>query len=97
MVPVGGFDGGHEIGDAGAILGDHHAHLAGRARVPVGHHPARSFMGAIPEGDPGLRKQIRNRHEGRSDDPEGMFDPMHLKGFHEGFFNGHLHHGGSWG
>ena len=33
--------------------------------------------------DPRPREQIRDRHEGRSDDAEGMFDPVHLQHFDE--------------
>ncbi len=74
VVPVGGFHGGHEVGDAGAVLRDHHRHFAGGAGVAVGHHAGRAFMRAVPELDPGVREQVRNRHHGRADDPEGMVE-----------------------
>ncbi len=96
MVPVGGLHRRHEIGDTGAVLGNHHRHLAGSARVAVGHHTAGTFMGAVPERDAGLGEKVRDRHEGRTDDPEGMGDAMHLKDFDEGFFGGHFHRVGSW-
>jgi hypothetical protein len=50
-------------------------------------------VGAIPEIDPRLREQIGNRHHRRPDDPERVFDPVHLQGFHKGFFGGHFHSG----
>ena len=40
VVPVSGFHGGHKVGDAGAVLSDHHRHLAAGAGVAIGHHPA---------------------------------------------------------
>jgi hypothetical protein len=80
-----------EIGDAGAVLSDHHSHLAGGARVAIGHHAARAFMRAVPESDARLWKEVRNRHEGRPDDAEGMGNAVHLQHFHKGFFGGHFH------
>jgi hypothetical protein len=91
VVPIGGFHSRHKVGDPRPVLGDHHRHLARSAGVTIRHHPARAFMGAIPEGDPCAREQIGNRHEGRADDPEGMFDPVHLKDFDKSLFRGHPH------
>ena len=48
-------------------------------------------MGAVPERDPGAGEQIRDRHHRGADDPERVFDPMHLKDFDESFFGRHLH------
>ena len=70
---------------------NHHAHLAGSAGIAIGHHTAGSFMGAVPEIDSGLGKQVGNRHKGRTDNPKSMFNPMHLEGFYKGFFGGHFH------
>ena len=91
VVPVGGFHGGDEVGDAGTVLGDHHRHLAGGPGVAIGHHAARALVGAIEEGDAGLGEQIRDRHEGRADDAEGNLDSMHLQNLDEGLFGGHAH------
>ena len=91
VVPIGGFDRRHEVGDAGAVLGDRHAHLARRAGVAVGAHAGVALMRAVPELDAGFRKQIRNRHHRRTDNAERMLDTMHLKHFDEGFFRRHLH------
>ncbi len=91
VVPVGRLDRCHEIGDPRPVLRNHHAHLAGRPRVAIGHHPAAALMRAIPELDPGFRKQVRDRHEGRPDDTECVFDPMHLQDFDKSFFGGHAH------
>ncbi len=91
MVPIRGFDGRDEVGDAGAVLGDHHRHLAGRAGVAVGHHPGVALMRAVPECDSGLWKEVRDRHHGRADDPERMLDAVHLQRFYESFFSGHFH------
>ena len=48
-------------------------------------------MGAIPEGDAGLGEEVRNRHEGRSDNAEGMLDAVHLEDLDESLFGGHAH------
>ena len=96
VVPVCGLHRRHEVGDAGAILRNHHRHLAGGAGVAICHHATRSFMGAVPEGDPRFREDVGDRHEGRANDPERMFDTMHLEDFYECFFGGHFH-GGSPG
>ncbi len=92
VVPIGGLDRGHEVGDAGAVLGHAHGHLAGRAREAVGHHAGVAFMGAVPEGDPRLGEQVRDRHHGRPDDAEGMFDAVHLEDLNEGLFRVHFGH-----
>ena len=56
MVPVSRFDGCDKVGDAGAVLRDHHRHLAGGARVPIGHHAGRAFVGTIPEVNASFRE-----------------------------------------
>ena len=38
-----------------------------------------------------LGKEIRDRHEGRADDAEAVFDAVLLQNLHEGFFGVHLH------
>ena len=91
VVPIGCLHGRDEIGDPRPVLGDHHAHLAAGAGIAIRHHPARAFMRAIPERDARLREQVRNRHEGRSDDAKGMFNAMHLQDFDKGLFGGHAH------
>ncbi len=48
-------------------------------------------MGTVPEGDSGFAKDIGDRHHGRTDDAESMFDPVHLQGFDEGFLGCHFH------
>ena len=48
-------------------------------------------MGAVPEGDASFGKQIRNRHESRADDAEGMLDAVHLQNLDEGLLGGHAH------
>ncbi len=93
VVPVSGFDRRHEVGDAGAVLGDHHRHLAGGACVSVGHHASVTLMRRVPEGDPGLWEEIGDRHHGRADDPEGVLNAMHLQRFYESFFGRHFHRG----
>ena len=50
-----------------------------------------------PKHDTGFRKNIRNRHEGRTDYAKGMFNAMHLQNFHKGFFSGHFHRGAGSG
>ena len=91
VIPVGRLHGGHEIGNPRPVLRDHHRHLAGRTRVAVCHHAARPFVRAVPKRDASLGKEIRNRHEGRSDDAEGVAYAMPLEDFDENFFGGHLH------
>ncbi len=91
VVPVGGLDGGDEVGDAGPVLRDGHAHLAGGAGVAVGAHAGVAFVGTVPELDTGCGEKVRDRHHGRADDAEGMLDAVHLQHLDEGFFRGHFH------
>ena len=91
VIPVGGLDGGDEVRDARAVLRDRHRDLAGRARIAVADQAAVGLVRDVPECDAGLGKQIRDRHECRTDDAEGMLDAVHLQDFHEGFFRRHLH------
>ena len=91
MVPVGGLDRRHEVGDARAVLGDRHAHLAGNAGVAVGDHAAGGLVRAVPERDAGCGEQVRDRHHRRADDSKGMLDAVHLQDFDEGLFGGHFH------
>ncbi len=56
VVPVGRFNGGHEVRDAWAVLCDGHGHFAGGARETVGAHTCVAFVGTIPKSDPGGRK-----------------------------------------
>ena len=91
VVPVGGLDRRHEVGDARPVLGDAHRHLAGRPPVAVRHHPGVALVGAVPEGDAGARKEVRDRHERRADDAEGVLDAVPLQDLHEGLFGGHAH------
>ena len=91
MVPVCGLDRRDEVGDARAVLRDRHGDLAGGARIAVADQRAVALVRDVPERDAGLGKQVRNRHEGRTNDAESMFDAVHLQYFHEGFFRRHLH------
>ena len=58
VIPIGGLDRRHEIGDPRAVLRHHHRHLAGGAGEAVSHHAGIAFMRRIPEGDARARKQI---------------------------------------
>ena len=78
VVPVGCFDSGHKVGDAGAVLRDHHRHFARGAGVAVCHHASGAFVGAVPEGDPSCGEDVGDRHHSRADDPEGMLDAVGL-------------------
>ena len=91
VVPVSGFHRCHEVGDAGAVLGDHHGHLARGAGEPVGHHTGVAFMSDIPEGDACFGKKVGYRHKRRADNTKRMFDAVHLKHFDKGLFGGHFH------
>jgi len=50
------FDRRYEIGDARAVLRNHHRHFAGGAGKAVGHHTCITFMRGVPEGNTGLRE-----------------------------------------
>ena len=91
MVPIGGFHRGDEIGNARTVLCDHHGHFAGGAGVAIRHHSSGPFMGAVPKHDSSFWKDIRNRHHGRTNDPESVADTVHLERFYKGFFSGHFH------
>jgi hypothetical protein len=91
VVPVGGLDRGHKSGDARPVLRDRHSHLAGRPGVAVANQAGIGLVGAIPERDPGDREQIRDRHHRRADNPERMFDAVHLQDLHKGLFGRHFH------
>ena len=91
VVPVGRLHGGDEVGDARAVLGDHHRHLAGRAGVAVGHEPGGALVGGVPEGDAGGGEDVRDRHHRGANDPEGVADAVALEDLNEGFLGGHLH------
>ena len=97
VIPIGRLHRRHEVRDAGAVLRDHHAHLAGGAGIAVGHHPAGGFMGAVPELDARIRENVGDRHHGGPDNAKGIVYAVHLEGFHEGFFSRHFHFGGSFG
>jgi hypothetical protein len=60
VVPVGGLHGGDEIGDAGAVLGDHHRHLAGGAGVAVGHHAGEPSWAQSQKVIPALGNRSRS-------------------------------------
>src|SRR3546814_13373249 len=64
----------HEAGDAGAVLGDRHRHLAAGAGIAVADQAAVGLVGDVPEGDAGLGEEIGDRHEGRADDAEAVLD-----------------------
>ena len=96
VVPVGGLDRCHEIGDARTVLGDHHRHLAGGAGEAVGHHAGVALMCRVPEGDACLREQVGNGHHRRTDNAEGMLDAMHLQNLNESLFCRHLHDASSF-
>ena len=89
VVPVGGLDRGDEAGHARPVLRDRHRHLAGGARVAVADQRGIGLVGAVPEGDAGLREKVGDRHHGRADDAEGVADAVHLENLHEGFLGGH--------
>ena len=91
VVPVSGLDRGHEVGDTWAVLRNCHGHLARGAAVAVCRHPGVTLVRTVPEFDPGLREEIRNRHHGRANDPKGMLDAMHLEDFYKGLFSRHFH------
>ena len=91
MVPVGGLDRRHEVGDAGSVLRDGHRHLARGARVAVGAHARVALVRAVPELDASFREQIRYWHHRRSDNAESVLDAVHLQHFHKGFFGRHFH------
>ena len=95
MVPVRRLHSGHKAGHTGPVLRNRHRDLARRAGVAITDQTAIGFLRNIPEMDPCFGKQIRNRHEGRSDNAKGMLDTVHLQHFHEGFFSGHFHGGSS--
>ncbi len=86
VVPVGRLDRGDEVGDAGAVLRDRHGDPAGRAGIAVADQPAVRLVRDVPEGDPRLGEEIRDRHERRPNDPERLIDPVPLENFHERFF-----------
>jgi hypothetical protein len=48
-------------------------------------------MGAVPEPDPRLGKDVRDRHHSGTDDAKRMLDAVTLERFDKGFFGGHLH------
>ncbi len=52
-------------------------------------------MRTVPERDAGLRKNIGNRHHGRADNSERMFNAVLLQNFYECFLGGHFHFFGS--
>ena len=70
-----------------------HGDFAGGARVAVADQAAVGLMRDIPESDAGFREKIGDRHEGRADDPERMFDPVHLQNLREGLFGRHFYCG----
>ena len=58
VVPVGRHNRGHEVGDAGAVLGNGHAHFPRSAGVAIGTHASVTFMGAVPEFNACCGKQV---------------------------------------
>ena len=78
VVPICCFNSSYEVGDAWAVLRDHHGHFAGGASETVSHHAARCFVGTVPESDARVREDVRDWHHGRADDPECVVDAVHL-------------------
>ena len=97
VVPVGRLDRRHEIRDARPVLRNRHRDLARRPRIAIADRPGIALMRAVPERDPRLGEEVRNRHHGRPDDPEGVLDAVHLQHLHEGFLGRHFHGAGSLG
>ena len=93
VVPVRCLHRRDKVGNAGAVLGHHHGHLARGTGVTVCHHASVAFMRRIPEMNTRGGEQIRNRHHGRTDNTKRMFDTMHLKNFDKGLFGRHFHGG----
>ena len=91
VVPVGGGDRGHEVGDARAVLRDAYRDLAAGARVAVRHVGRALLVGHVHEADPGAFEHVETRHVGGAHDPEGELHPLHAQGLDEGFLRGHLH------
>src|SRR3546814_3321351 len=53
----------HEAGDAGAVLGDRHRHLAAGAGIAVADQAAVGLVGDVPEGDAGLGRSEEHTSE----------------------------------
>mmetsp|Transcript_37958 Transcript_37958/g.101130 ORF Transcript_37958/g.101130 Transcript_37958/m.101130 type:complete len:210 (+) Transcript_37958:260-889(+) len=49
VIPVGCLHWRHKVGDAWAVLGNHHGHPACHPAEAIGHHTRVVLMGAIPE------------------------------------------------
>ena len=91
VIPVSGLYRSDKTGNTRTVLSDRHTHFASGTCIAVTDQPTVGFMSHIPKLDASLRKQIRDRHESRSDDAEGMFDPMSLKHLYKGLFGCHFH------
>ena len=95
MRPVGGGDGGDEVGDAGAVLADADAGAVASAGVTVRHMAGALFVLHRDEADAGRLENVQCIHVGRADDAEDVGDAMGGEGLDEGFTRCHARHGGS--
>ena len=92
MRPVGGRDGGDEVGDAGAVLGDADARTPGRARIAVRHVAGALLVRHRDEADARGLEQVERVHIGRADDAEDVGDALRDQGLDERFAGGHAGH-----
>ena len=97
MRPVGRRDAGDEVGDAGAVLRDAHAVLAGDARVAVGHMRRVLLVRHRNEADAGERKQIVRIHISGADDAERVLHALCNQRFDKRFGRRHAHFAGGGG
>jgi hypothetical protein len=83
--------GGHEIGDAGPVLGDADRRAAGDARVAVGHVRRVLLVGHAHQPDAGAGKEVERVHVGRADDSEHVLHLVRHERFDERLRRRHAH------
>ena len=93
MGPVGGGDGGDEVGDPGAVLADAHAVAVAHPRVPVRHVPRALLVGDGDKADSRRLEDIERVHVGGTDDPEDIGDALGDQGLDESLARRHAGHG----
>ncbi len=93
---VGGGHGGHIVGDAGAVLADDHAGLAGHAAEGVLHVAGGLLVTHGDEVNARGREEVQQVHVGGTENTADVFDAFFHQNFGHGLTGSHFRHGCSF-
>lgn len=92
MGHIGGGNRGHIVGDAGAVLADHHAAAAGHAGEGVFHMTGGLLMTHRDEVNACGREEVKQIHVCGTENAADMFDAFFYEDFGHGLTGGHFRH-----